>query len=119
MHMILNKLFVNFENLLDPQDLVPYGIHSIIHRTSFVRNQSSGFLYFVDKFISQVYMLIYEEQFPRVCQDLQECLHPAIETYVGDWIIYKDYTIIRVYGLEVSPYNFQHFLLQGLFPYKY
>ena len=44
MYLILNKFSVNFENLLDPQDPVPYGIPSIIHRTSFVRNEPSGFL---------------------------------------------------------------------------
>lgn len=99
-YLILNKFSSNFENLLDPQDLVPYGTPSIIHITSFVRNQSSGFLNFVDKFISQFYLLIYEEQFPWVCQELQQCLHPTIEIYVEDWILYKDYTIIRVYGIK-------------------
>ena len=110
MYLILNKFSINFENLMDPQVSIPYGIPSIIHRTSFVRNQSFGFLHFVDKFISQVYLLIYEEQFPRVFPELQECLYPSIETYVGDGILYKDYTIIRVYGLEISPYKLITFL---------
>ena len=87
MYLILNKFSVNFENLLDHHDLVPYGIPSIIHRNSFIRNQPSGFLHFVDKFISQVYLLIYEEQFPRVCKQLKECMHPATETCVGDLIL--------------------------------
>lgn len=69
----------------------------------------------MDKFISQVYLLIYEEQFPRVCQELQECLHPTIETYVRDWILYKDYTVIRVYGSELSPYKFPTLLTPRLF----
>ena len=84
MYLIQNKFSINFEKLLDPQDPMPYGIPSIIHRTSFVRIQSSGFLYFVDKFMAQVYILIHEEQFPHVCQELEECLHSNIETHVGD-----------------------------------
>ena len=59
--------------------------------------------------------MIHEEQFPRVCQELQECLHPTIETYVGDWILYNDYTIIRVYGLEISPYKLPTFLTPRIF----
>ena len=66
MYLILNKFFVYFESLLNPQDPIPYGTPSIIYKTSLIGNQPSGFLHFVDKFISQVYLLIYEEQFPRV-----------------------------------------------------
>ena len=119
MYLILNQFSANFENLLDPQDLVPYGIPSIIHRTSFIRNQSFGFLHLVDKFLSQVYLLIQEEQFPCVCQKLQECLHPAVKTHVGDWILYKDYIVIRVYGSEINPYKPPTFLTRGFFPQKY
>ena len=36
---------------------------------------------------------------------MQESLHPVIETHVGDWILYKDYTIIRVYGSKKNPYR--------------
>ena len=72
--------------------------------------------------------MIYEEQFQRVFQELQECMHPAIETYVGDWILYKDYTIIRVYGSKISAYKVptfltpRHFaleLLRQIFNYDY
>ena len=98
MYPILNMFYVYFESLLDHQDPIPYGIVFIIHKTSFIRNQPSGFLHFMDKFISQVYLLIYEEKIPRVFQELQQCLHPTTELYVGYWILYKDYTGIRVYG---------------------
>ena len=87
MYLILNKFSINFENLMDPQVSIPYGIPSIIHGTSFIRNHSYGLLHFLDKLMSQVYLLIHEEQFPCVCQELQECLHPAIETHVRDCIL--------------------------------
>ena len=109
MYPILDKFSVHFENLLDPQDPVS-------HRTSFVGNQPSGFLYFVDNFMAQVYLLIHEEQFRCVCQELQECLHPTIETHVGDWILYKDYTVIRVYGSKINPYKLPTFLTLRIFP---
>ena len=70
MYLILNNFSTNFEKLFDPQDPIPYGIPPIIHGTSFVRNHPSSFLHFVDKFISQAYLLIHEEQFPCACQQL-------------------------------------------------
>ena len=69
----------------------------------------------MDKFIAQVYLLIHEEQFPHVFQELQECLHPAIETHVGDWILYGDYTVIRMYVSEINPYRLPIFLTPTIF----
>ena len=115
MYLILDKFYVHFKNLLDPQDLVPYGIPYIIHRTSFIRNQLFVFLSFVEKFIAQLYLLIHEEQFPCVCQESQECLHMAIETHVRDWILYRDYTIISVYGSKINPSILPTFLTPRIF----
>ena len=84
--------------MLEPQDPTPYYIISIIHRASFLRKQPFGFFNFIKDFISQVYMLIYEQIFPRVCPELQVCLQPNVEDVVGDWFLYQNYTVLRVYG---------------------
>ena len=70
---------------------------------------------FVEKFISQVYRLILEEELPRICQELQENLHPVTEQQVGDWILYREYTVIRIYGFEKSPYKLPKFLTPRIF----
>lgn len=66
-YLILYKYPLNFDTWLDIQDLVPYSVISIIQKSSFVRNQCSGFFQFIEQFISQAYNLIYEEDYPRVC----------------------------------------------------
>ena len=50
-----------------------------------------------------------------MCQELQDTLHPAAEHQVGDWILYKDFTVIRVYGVEKQPYKLPKFLTPRIF----
>ena len=77
MYLILNKFSLHFQNLLEPKDPTPYDIVSIIHRDSFWKNQPSELSKFINEFTSQVYFLIYEEKFPRISQELEDCLHLA------------------------------------------
>lgn len=44
MYLILNQFFIYFQSLLDPKDLIPYGIVSIIHKAPFLRNHPTGFV---------------------------------------------------------------------------
>ena len=62
-----------------------------------------------------MYLLIYEEKLLRISQELQICLHPATEPHIGYWFLFKDYTIIRVYGLEENPYRLPTFLTPRIF----
>ena len=114
-YFILHKYPLYFNGLFDLQDPIPYGIISVIQRSFFVRNQSFGFFMFIEKFISQVYKLIYEEEFPRICQELQESLHPVTEQQIGDWILYKYFIVIIFYGVEKSPYKLPKFLTPRIF----
>ena len=95
---------------MEPEDPTPYEIISVIHRSSFIKNQAYKFSRFVNSFASQVYLFLFETLCPRVSQELQECLHPPIEDYVGDWFLFEDYTIIIVYGFEIPPYRLPTFL---------
>ena len=67
------------------------------------------------KSLSQVYQLILKEEFPRICQELQENLNLVIEPQVGDWILYKEYTILRIYGCEKIPYKLRKCLTPRIF----
>ena len=84
MYLILNKFFLHFQNLLEPERLTPYDVVCIIHRASFLRNPPTGFSKFINEFTSQVYLLIYEQKLPRISQELQDCLHPTTEPHIGD-----------------------------------
>ena len=52
MYLILNKFSLHFQNLLEPEKPTPYDVVSIIHRTSFLRNQPACFSKFINEFTS-------------------------------------------------------------------
>ena len=68
MYLILDKFSLHFQSLLEAEELNPYDVISIIHRSPFLRNQNQGFSKFVNEFASQVYLLIYEANYPRISQ---------------------------------------------------
>ena len=68
MYLILDKYSMHFQSLLEPEQLTPYDVISIIHRDSFLRDPTQGFSKFVNEFASHVYYFIYEANYPRVTQ---------------------------------------------------
>ena len=110
MYLILDKYAIHFQSLLEPEQLTPYDVISVIHRASFPRDPTQGFSQFVNEFASCVYYFIYEANYPRVPQQFQNYLHPQTENQIGDRFLYPDYTVIRVYGSEGQPYRLPTFL---------
>ena len=115
MYLILDKFSAHFQQLLEPEQMTQYDIISIVHRASFLRDPSKGFSYFVNEFASRVYFLIFEVNYPRVPQHFQLYLHPHTENQIGDWFLYHDYTIVRVYGFEELRYRLPSFLTPRIF----
>ena len=115
MYLILDKFSDHFQQFLEPEQMTPYDIISIVHRASFLRDPSKGFSYFVNEFASRVYFLIFEVNYPRVPQHFQLYLHPHTENWIGDWFMYQNYTVIRVYGSEEQPYRLLSFLTPRIF----
>ena len=58
MYLILDKYPMHFQSLLEPEQLTPYDVISIIHRASFFRDPTQGFSPFVNEFASHVYYFI-------------------------------------------------------------
>ena len=98
MYLILDKFALHFQSLLEPERLNPYDVMSVIHRSSFLRDQAQGFSKFVNGFSSRVYCFIYEANYPRVPRQFQNYLHPPTEDQIKDWFLFQDYIVIRVYG---------------------
>ena len=115
MYLILDKFSYHFQQFLELEKMTPYDIISIVHRASFRRDPSKGCSYFVNEFSSKVYFLIFEVNYPRVPQHFQMYLHPRIENHIGDWFLYQDYTVIRIYGSEEQPYRLPTFLTPIIF----
>ena len=115
MYLILDKYAAQFQEFLEPKQITPYDIVSIVHRDSFLRDPSKVFSQFVNEFASRVYLFIYEANYPRVPQQFQNYLHPQTENQIGDWFLYLVYTMMRVYGSEDQPYRLPTFLTPRIF----
>ena len=59
--------------------------------------------------------MIYEEKLPIISQGLQNCLHPATEYHIGDWVLFKKYVVIRIYGSKEEPYRLLTFPTPSIF----
>ena len=59
MYLIMDKYVAQFQQVLEPEQITPYDIISIVHRASFLRDPSKGFSYFVNEFASRAYFLIF------------------------------------------------------------
>ena len=115
MYLILDKFSNLFQQFLEPEQLTPYEVVYIVHMASFLRDPSKGFSYFVNEFASRVYFLIFEANYPRVPHHCQVYLHPQAKNQIGDWFLYHDYTMIRVYGFEEQPYKLPFFVTPRIF----
>ena len=115
MYLILDNYDAQFQQFLEPEQITPYDIVSIVHRAAFLKDPSKGFSQFSNEFASRVYFFIFEANYPRVPQQFENYLHPQTENQIGDWFLYQDYTIIRVYGSEEQPYRLLAFLAPRVF----
>ena len=98
MYLILDKYASQFKQFLELEQMTPYDNISVLHRDTFLRDPSKGFSQFSNEFASRLYFFIFEENYLGVPQQFQKYLHPQIENQIGDWFLYQEYTIIRVYG---------------------
>ena len=78
------------------------------------RNSTMTFISFTDKIMSSIYKLIFGTSLPRMTEEMKSYLHNFNEP-VGDWFLYKEFTILRIYGFENEPYRLPVFLTKRIF----
>jgi hypothetical protein len=66
---------------------------------------SEGFLQYVNSFISILDFIIQNEVFVIIIPLVKGSLQLQNNTKVGDWFLFEQFTMIRVYGLEEKPYQ--------------
>lgn len=79
---------------------------------------SMSFFEFTNKVMSRIYQLFFNAELPRVFQDMNTKLQLSSEP-TRYCFLFKDYTIIRVYGFTKAPYVFPFFLKPRLFALEY
>ena len=68
LYLILEKYVSQFQQFLEPEQITPYDILSIVHRATFLRDPSKDFYQFSNEFTSRFYFFIFEANYPRVPQ---------------------------------------------------
>ena len=46
-------------------------------------------------------------------------MQSSLEDWVGDWFLYKDYTMLRIYGFTGQPYRLPSFLTPRIFALEF
>ena len=74
--------------------------------------------WYINNFLPLLYTLIYQPP-PRVIPEMFQELQTTPVLATGDWFLYEDHTIIRVYGFEGRPYRLPSFVTPRIFALEY
>ncbi len=66
--------------------------------------------WFINEFMPMIYFLLYDGPLPWVIPEMVHELQPLSQLLIGDWFLFKDHTIIRVYGFGGRLYRLLSFL---------
>ena len=64
--------------------------------------------------MAYVYKLIFGATLPRLTEEMKIYMHHSSEP-IGDWFLYEDYKVLRVYGFMEEPYKLPVFLTNKIF----
>ena len=57
---------------------------------------------FANSIMSEIYRMLFDEDLPRVLDEMRCLMQSSSEYRVGEWFLYRGYTVLRIYGLLVS-----------------
>ena len=66
-----------------------------------------------------MYKLLFDEVLPRVLEEMKSMMQSSPEDRIGVWFLYKDFTVLRVYGFTGGPYRLPAFLTPRIFALEY
>ena len=59
--------------------------------------------------------MLFDEMLPRVLEEMKNMMQFSPEDRVGDWFLYKDFIILRIYCFTGEPYRLPAFLTPKIF----
>ena len=63
--------------------------------------------------------MLFDEMLPQVLEEMKSMMQSSPEDRVGDWFLYRDFTILRIYGFTGEPYRLPAFLNPSIFALEY
>ena len=74
---------------------------------------------FANSIMSEMYKMLFDEELPRVLEEMKCLMQSSPEDRVGDWFLHKDSTVLRVYGFTGKPYKLPAFLTPRIFALEF
>ena len=74
---------------------------------------------FENSIMSEIYKMLFDEVLPRVLEEMKSMMQSSPEDRVGDWFLYKDFTVLRIYGFTGEPYRLPAFITSRIFALEY
>ena len=105
-------LIVINNNLQELQQMKPLYFTDEVNLSE--SNSTITYFNFIDKVMSSLYKLIYGMSLPRISEEMKAYMQSSSEL-VGDCFLYKEFTVLRVYGLEDEPYRLLVFFTKRIF----
>ena len=63
--------------------------------------------------------MLFDEILPRVLEEMKSMMQSSPEDRVGDWFMYKDFTVLRIYGFTGEPYRLPAFFTHNIFSLEF
>ena len=63
--------------------------------------------------------MMFDKEMPRVLDEMRCLMQSSPEERVRDWFLYRDYTVLRVYGFAGQPYRLSSFLTPRIFALEF
>jgi len=89
---------------------------SVFHQ---VQHSPYSYCEFIDQFVYPVSCLLMKAPPPRISYEMQKILQLSKSYKLGDWYLYQDHTVIRIYGCELCPYRLPRYVPMRLFALEY
>ena len=104
------------ENLAELRQIEPTNFFEDTNLSQ--RNASISFFTFSSLVMPALHKLIFGSFMPRISENLKLLLQNPVDT-VGDWLCFKDYTVIKVYCFEGEPFRLPKFTSRRFFALEY
>ena len=74
---------------------------------------------FVNTIMAEIYKLLFDDVLPRVLEDMRLMLQCSSKDKTRYWFLYKEFTVLRVYGFTGEPYRLPAFLTPRIFTLEF
>lgn len=110
-HKLLILIVIN-NNIQTLQQMQPTYFAENINLSK--RNSTITYINFIDKVMSSLHKLIFGISLRRMTEEMKVYMQNSNEL-VGDWFLFKEFTVLRIYGFEDEPYRLPFFLTKTIF----